>query len=227
MGWCRRRASGQRRRERLAGPLRGLASSLESLHKLVVDTRTGHWPTNLNPALVLQNTMHARLYRSVNALLGALLCAATPAGSAWAATPDTPDPPQVTLQVRLFYSRSGNFSGDVLQAGGTPLINIVAAADPSTASLVTVVLTLPPQAVLRSDARVRLRAREQLANGSSRTLIDRTLSVGAVTKGSVAHFGFWLQGTGCRPVQLKAKLMLPGQATTPGATAMLPFACGE
>ncbi len=163
----------------------------------------------------------------MGALLGALLVASTLAGSAWAATPARPDTPQLTLQAKLFHSRSGNFSGDVLQAGGPPLVNIVAAADPSTASLVTVALTLPARAVLRSDARVRLLAREQLANGNVRTLADRTLSVGAVARGSVAHFGFWLQGTGCRPVQLKATLMLPGQTATPGTTATLPFACGE
>ena len=56
----------------------------------------------------------------MHALLGALLAASSLGGSAWAATPARPDIPQFTLQTKLFYSRSGNFSGDMLQAGGPP-----------------------------------------------------------------------------------------------------------
>ncbi len=165
------------------------------------------------------NVPGAKTWRLIAALaLVGVAATAAPAGS---------DTPELALQARLFHSRSGSFSTDVLQPAGPPLVNIVAAADPSTASLVTVVLTLPARAVLRSDARVRLVAREQLANGSMRMLVDRTLGVGAVARGGVAHYGFWLQGTGCRPVQLKATLTTPGQAAAPFVTATLPFACGE
>jgi len=135
---------------------------------------------------------------------------------------------RLTLQARLFHSTSATFSNDVLAGDAPALFNIVARDDPSTASLVTVAVTLAPGVALRSDAMLRLTARSAVARGGGvRVLVDRTLPVGAVASGGVTHVGFWLQGTGCQPVQLEATLAIPGQATPLKAAATIPFACSE
>lgn len=135
---------------------------------------------------------------------------------------------RLELQARLFHSTSATFSNDVLAGEAPALFNVVARDDPSTASLVTVAVRLGPGVALRSDAMLRLTARNVAAGGAAaRTLVDRALPVGAVASGGVTHVGFWLQGTGCRPVQLQATLAIPGQSPPLKAAATIPFACGE
>ncbi len=149
---------------------------------------------------------------------------------AFAAGPSVAAEPAVRLelQARLFHSASATFSNDVLAGDAPALVNVVARDDPSTASLVTVAVRLAPGVSLRSDAMLRLTARSAAARGTAaRTLIDRALPVGAVASGGVTHVGFWLQGTGCRPVQLQATLAIPGQSPPLKAVASIPFACGE
>lgn len=133
---------------------------------------------------------------------------------------------QLQLQARLFHGASGTFSTDVLATGGPELVNVIASADPSTATLVLVVVQLAPNTVLPSDARVRLTAREKLGKGG-RLLQDSSLGVGPVARGGVQHVGFWLQGTGCRELQLQARLTVPGRARPMWASATLPFVCQE
>jgi hypothetical protein len=135
---------------------------------------------------------------------------------------------RLELQARLFHSTSATFSNDVLAGDAPALINTVARDDPSTASLVTVAVRLAPDMALRSDAMLRFTARSAAASGTAaHTFVDRTLPVGAVASGGVTHVGFWLQGTGCRPVQLQATLAIPGQSPPLRAAATIPFACGE
>ncbi len=138
-----------------------------------------------------------------------------------------PVPAVVALQARLFYSSTGQLSADVLLPGGPELVNVVAAANASTASLVTVVVSLAKGTAIPSNSSVRLSARERSAGGAGRTLVDRSVAVGALAQGGVLHLGFWLQGTGCRPVQLQATLSIAGRAVPVAAAATLPFACNE
>lgn len=140
---------------------------------------------------------------------------------------DGPAPAVVALQARLYYSATGQFSTDVLLPGGPDLVNVVAGANASTASLVTVVLTLAKGAAIPSQSRVRLSAREHAVGGTGRSLVDRSVAVGALAQGGTLHLGFWLQGTGCRPVKLQASLSIAGRAVPVAAAATLPFACNE
>jgi hypothetical protein len=132
------------------------------------------------------------------------------------------------LEARLFHKGSGTFSDDVLKPGGPDLVNVVAGKDPSTSTLVTAVVSSPADVVLPSTARVRLTAVERTERrGRTRTLLDRTVAVGSVAKGGVTHLGFWLDGTGCRPIELRASITVPGRAGPISATTSIPFACGE
>lgn len=133
----------------------------------------------------------------------------------------------VTLQARLFHSGSGQFSADLLQPGAPDLVNVVAAKDPSSAALVTVVVTLPKDLAVPSETQVHLLARERGTRGANRVLADRRLPLGALARGGSTHLGFWLQGTGCRPVELQATLKLPAAVAPVVSRATLPFACGE
>lgn len=135
---------------------------------------------------------------------------------------------QLQIQARLFYSGSGGFSADVLAPGGPELVNVVASADPSTATLVVVAVKLAPDTVMRSETPLRLTVREQHPSSSKqRVMLDRSLSVGALARGGTAHLAFWLQGTGCRPLHLQARLAAAGAGAPTLAAATLPFACGE
>lgn len=127
------------------------------------------------------------------------------------------------LQARLFHSGTGQFSADVLAPGGPELVNVVGSRDPSSATLVTVQVGLPQGVTLKAGARLRLVARESGSPG--RLLLDQSVPLLAVPAGSAAYTGFWLQGTGCKPVHLRAVLTAP--STTARLSAELPFACGE
>lgn len=153
---------------------------------------------------------------------GACALAAAPA-------PGAPGPAvQLQLQARLFHSGSGSFSADVLAPGGPELVNVVASQDPSTATLVVVAVKLAPDTVLRSETPLRLTVREQVPRGGAqRVMLDRSLGVGALARGGTAHLAFWLQGTGCRPLHLQARLADAGSGAAASATATVPFACGE
>jgi len=133
----------------------------------------------------------------------------------------------VQLQARLFYSATGTFSRDVLAPGGPELVNVIASEDPSSATLVVVAVKLAPGKVIRSDTPLRLTVREQAPHGrAQRVMLDRSLSIGALPRGGTAHMAFLVQGTGCRPLSLQAKLAVSGAAPL-SMTAQVPFACGE
>ena len=140
----------------------------------------------------------------------------------------------ITLQAKLFNGKSGTFSTDVLASGAAELVNVVARDDPSNATFVIVAVTLADGKVVLSDSRVRLVAHElgtRIAGtrkpSPSRTLLDKTVQLGSVSKGGVTHLGFWLPDTGCRPVQLKATLTVARQPISISAESLIPFACGE
>lgn len=167
------------------------------------------------------SVVRARLAGAL-ALVAVLLGVAGPAGAA----DGDGKLPQLTLALRLFHTASGSLSGNVLAGEGPALGNVVASTDPSTASLAVVALALPDGQVLSSQARLRLVVRESRPGRAPRTLVDRTQSIGAVARGGKAHFGFWLQGTGCAPLQLQATLQAPGLPSVV-ASAQAPFACNE
>ncbi|MDE2159075.1 MAG: hypothetical protein KGJ30_09135 [Burkholderiales bacterium] len=160
---------------------------------------------------------HLHLWSCV--ALCSLPCAAAPAQDALA---------QLQLEARLFQSTSGTFSADVLAPGGPELWNVVTGPDSSTAMLVVVAVKLAPGAVLRAQTPVRLIAREQATRGGHRRiLLDRSLPLGALARGGTTHLAFWLQGTGCRPLDLQVTMRAADAAAPLSAAATVPFACGE
>jgi hypothetical protein len=136
--------------------------------------------------------------------------------------------PALSMQAKLFFSASASFSPDVLAPAGPDLVNVVARDDPSGSTLVVVVVALPRGLSLPADSRVRLVA---LASGKGRTpakrLVDSTVPLGVVGTGGVTHIGFWVPGTGCQPVQLRATLTVARQGGAVSAQSLVPFTCGE
>ena len=136
--------------------------------------------------------------------------------------------PRLALEARLYYSGSGTLSADALKPGGPELVNVVAGQDPSNASLLTVVISLPDDSVLRSPTRLRVVARERPeAHQRARTLADSTVTVPPVAKAGVTHVGFWLEGTGCRAIEVKATLTEAGRRAPVTASTSIPFSCAE
>ncbi len=180
--------------------------------------------------------------RGIACLAVALVCASSAAQTPLRAQTPTQTPPQtppqtqssgsltpaLSLQAKLFFSKSASFSPDVLTPGGPELVNVVARDDPSSATLVVVAVSLPRGLSLPADSRVRLVA---LAAGKGRMpakrLVDSTVPLGVVSTGGVTHIGFWLPATGCQPVQLRATLTVARQGGTVLAQSLIPFACGE
>jgi hypothetical protein len=137
-------------------------------------------------------------------------------------------PPTLTLQAKLFYSKSANFSTDMLAPGGPELGNVVIRDDPSTSSFVIVAIAVADNQELPFNARVRLVAREVTkAPGRSRVVLDRTMTLVGGRKGGSTHVGFWLPDVGCRPVALVATLSAAKLPKPVSTEAMLPFVCNE
>ncbi len=166
-----------------------------------------------------------RLY-SISIVLTALVAVFTHSGAASAINADPIA--KISLQAKLFNAKSGTLSADVLAPGAPELFNVVARDDPSTSSLVLVAVALADGKVLPSDARVRLVARERASRGArARTVVDKTIPLGAVSQGGTTHMVFWLPDVGCRAVDLKATLTVARQRISLAANSVIPFACNE
>lgn len=138
------------------------------------------------------------------------------------------------LKAYLFNSRTGKLSEDVLAKDAPELGNVPAGKFGSVSTLVVVQVELGKDAALPGKTQVRLIAQETgstrfAAEGGGkarpRILLDKTVSAGPVSEDGATSVGFWLDGTGCRTISLKAYLVKP-RSTTP-ITAVLPFTCYE
>lgn len=136
------------------------------------------------------------------------------------------------FQAFLFNSRTGAMSGDVLAKDGPELGNVPSGKYASVATLVVARVEFGKQAAI-PKARVRLVATESAsmpfaanrARSTSRTIFDRTAELGPVNADGTTYVGFWLGGTGCRSISLKASIV--GVKNAVPLTGMLPFACHE
>ena len=164
----------------------------------------------------LSPTLHARTL---------LICLAALLMSPVFAADDTA---KLSLQAKLFYSKSGGFSGDILAPGGPELGNVVIRDDPSTSSFVIGAITLADAQEMPFNSRVRLLAREPASKRArSRVVLDRVVTLAGGRKGGVTHIGFWLSDIGCRPVELQATLSAAQLPKTVATKATLPFVCNE
>lgn len=137
--------------------------------------------------------------------------------------------PQVSgFQAFLFNSKTGTLSPDVL-AANTALGNVPAGDYASVSTLVVVRIDIGKDMPVPDAAQLRLVASEAGAatrgKAAARIVLDRTAKLGPVGPDGATHIGFWLTGTGCRTITLKATL-LTGKVSSASST-VLPFACYE
>jgi len=142
-----------------------------------------------------------------------------------ASPPQKDPPPRIAgFQARLFNSRTGALSADVL-AGQVELGNVPAGELASVSTLVVVDVDFGEGLPVPQKARVRLVATEVGRRGPNRQLLDSTERPGPVAKDGTTHIAFWLPNTGCKTVTLRATLLGASQRST--KTQTIPFACYE
>lgn len=137
------------------------------------------------------------------------------------------------FQAYLFNSRTGALSGDMLAQGAPELGNVPSGRFASVSTLVVVKIELGRDAPIPDKARVRLLATESgsmpfaanRSKTSNRVILDSVSGLGPVSADGTTHVGFWLAGTGCRSISLKATLV--GVKDAAALTGVLPFACYE
>lgn len=136
--------------------------------------------------------------------------------------------PAIYLHAQMFYAGTGTLSSDVTVSGGSEMGNVVAGDNPSTSTLVIAEISLARDQVISSDSRVALLARESANSPSQgRVLLERSVVVGPIRRGGKTHIGFWLDGTGCVPLELQAELVNNENAPIASITTTIPFACYE
>ena len=136
------------------------------------------------------------------------------------------------FQAFLFNSKTGALSGDVLAKDGPELGNVSSGRFASVSALVVARIEFGKQAPV-PKAQVRLVATESgsmpfaasRAKAANRVILDRTSDLGPVNADGTTYVGFWLAGTGCRSLSLKASLI--GLKDAVPLTGVLPFACYE
>lgn len=167
--------------------------------------------------------MGKRLFAAVlsGLLSGGFGCAALAADGA----------PPLTIEARLFGSKTGRLSENVFGPNGPALGNVIIGDDPSVSTLVTV--KVARGGPLGDKARIRLVATEierpELWRGNfrPRRLVDKSVARPLFDEGQeAAHLGFWLQPTGCVPINLVAELLDPPRRMVQ-ASARLEFRCYE
>lgn len=137
------------------------------------------------------------------------------------------------IQAKLFNSKTGTFSTNVLAEGAPELGNVPAGDLASVSVFVTVKIDLGPKASVPKNLSVRLVASENTSQpfaankgkAGSRVILNSTSKLGPVDSNGKTFVGFWLTGTGCRSVTLKAALI--GVQNSATKTEVLPFACYE
>ena len=135
---------------------------------------------------------------------------------------------EIHLHAQMFHAGSGTLSSDVLAAGGPELGNVVAGDNPSTSTLVIAEISLAPDQVISSDAQVALLARESATPPKQgRVLLERSVDIGAIRRGGKIHIGFWLDGTGCMPLELHATVRSKEDSPLASTKTTIPFICYE
>jgi len=125
------------------------------------------------------------------------------------------------ITAHLFYNYTGALSENIIDNPDFILWNTIigegSAAEPSDATLVKVFLEGEPDSY-EPGRRVVLTSTQE------GTVISDTADLGVFDTEGYA-VGFWLQGTGCFPIELEARLI--GQSGDSTMNAQIDFYCGE
>ena len=134
------------------------------------------------------------------------------------------------IQARLFNSRTGDFSGDVLAKEAPELGNVPSGDLASVSTFILVKISFGAKGSIPANARVHLTAAESAtqpfgAKSGKRILLNEASKLGPADADGNTFVGFWLNRTGCKSITLTASLTGAGKASS--AKKILPFACYE
>jgi hypothetical protein len=158
------------------------------------------------------------------ALSSAVIAALIPASSAHV-QPSLPPLSITAIQAHLFYSKTGLLSEDILTQD-VRLVNIVAASNPSTSTLVKVRIAYANKNNGQAGGTIKIVGTEyDRRTKQTSVVINQTVALIGANEEEGSYIGFWLKDTGCRPIELKVTATLAGKASKKNAT--LPFVCNE
>lgn len=170
--------------------------------------------------------MRCRLVFRALSLAAWSLCA----GAGYAQT--GPEPTLEGFQAFLFNAKTGEFSADILKYPRPELGNVPIGLFASESTLVTVKVRVGPSAAPKA-LRVHLVATEsgtakfagKRTAKRNHVVLDRSEPLGPANSDGFTYVGFWLSGTGCREIRLKAQLT--GRAGGAPISDVIPFTCYE
>lgn len=141
------------------------------------------------------------------------------------------DQPVITeIQARLFNSKTGTLSGNVLAKGASELGNVPSGDLASVSTFILVKISFGPKGSIPANAQVRLIAAESAvqpfgSKSGNQLLLNGTSKLGPADTDGNTFVGFWLNRTGCKSITLTASLTGAGKVSS--AKEILPFACYE
>ena len=133
------------------------------------------------------------------------------------------------MRAHLFQNKTGQLSGDVLDATRGDSWNSIAGPKASNATLIVIEVSGPPGGTFtghfgpRTKSSVRLVARE--TGRVPRLLLDLTQVVPVLTDEDKGYLAFLVYQSGCAPLRLTATIVGLGAAKP--MERSLNFACGE
>ncbi len=134
------------------------------------------------------------------------------------------------IQARLFNSKTGDFSDNVLAKEAPELGNVPSGELASVSTFIVVKISFGAKGSIPANAQVRLTAAESAvqpfgAKSGKKILLNEASKLGPADADGNTFVGFWLNRTGCQSITLTASLIGAGKAVA--AEKILPFACYE
>lgn len=153
----------------------------------------------------------------------AVLALAIPVrGGAQAGGRDAPPPYRISLRAMLFYSDRGTFSPDLIAHPVSLFNTVIGEGSAGGASNATLVVAVVSGEAGSYDPTRRV---ELTVTSGGREVFKRAEDTSVMSRDGRTYVGFWLYGTGCRRLQLSARIL--GQTPSTPVTATIPFRCGE
>jgi len=123
------------------------------------------------------------------------------------------------LQAKVYYTRSGRFSSNVLTNPATPLQNGEGREGPFQGTLILATVR-GPSGQGAEGLKLKVAARTKKT-----TLLERTVEVGEMNSNGNYYAAFWVNEDSCEPLTVEARLILgePG----PSIKGVIGFFCAE